>query len=78
MQEVRYLRATVAPSIREKVKVDGKFRKFNRDELKNEIKRVIKPESNIKNLTELLDNFFGTSQQQQSQEEQSLIQEPGL
>ena len=78
LQEVRYLRATVAPSICEKVKVDGKFRKFNRDELKNEIKRVIKPESNIKNLTELLDNFFGTSQQQQSQEEQDLIQETGL
>ena len=35
--EVRYMRVTIAPNIREKVKVDKKFRKLNRTELKNEI-----------------------------------------
>ena len=47
---------------------------FSRDELKNKIKRVIKPESSIKNLEQLLDNFFETAQQY-SQGEQGLNQE---
>ena len=41
--EVRYLRVTLAPNIREKVKVDDKFRNLTKTELKNEILKVINP-----------------------------------
>ena len=51
--EVRYLRVTIAPNIREKVKVDKKFRKLNQTELTNEIMKIIKPEVNIDSLESL-------------------------
>ena len=56
--EVRYLRVTIAPNIREKVKVDKKFRKLNKTELKNEILKVIKPEVNIDSLESLFSEML--------------------
>ena len=58
--EVRYMRVTIAPNIREKVKVDKKFRKLNRTELKNEILKVIRPEVNIDSLESLLGVIFSS------------------
>ena len=53
ISEIGYLRATVAPDIRQmrRVKVDGKFKmmKFSCDELRQSIKNVVKPESNLSN-----------------------------
>ena len=45
ISEVRYLRQTLAPNIREKRKVGNKFEKFSREELKNQILNVLKPET---------------------------------
>lgn len=45
LTEVRYLRQTVAPNIREKRKVDRKFLKFSKSELIQQIKSVLKPEN---------------------------------
>ena len=56
--EVRYLRVTLAPNIREKVKVDNKFRNLTKSELKNEILKVIKPESNLDSLETLFSDLF--------------------
>ena len=51
ISEIGYLRATVAPDIRQmrRVKVDRKFKmmKFLCDELRQLIKNAIKPESNL-------------------------------
>ena len=51
ISEIGYLRATVAPDIRQmrRVKVDRKFKmmKFSCDELRQSIKNGIKPESNL-------------------------------
>ena len=41
--EVRYLRATIAPDIREKRKEGNKFVKFTKEELVFQIKNAIKP-----------------------------------
>ena len=56
--EVRYLRVTIAPNIREKVKVDKKFRKLNKAELKNEILKVIRPEVQLDSLDNLLSDIL--------------------
>ena len=56
--EVRYLRSTLAPNIRERVKVDKKFRKLSKTELINEILKVIKPESDGKILDSLFVSLF--------------------
>ena len=56
--EVRYLRATIAPNIRERVKVDKKFRKLSKSELINEILKLIKPESDVKSLDSLFLSLF--------------------
>ena len=45
LYEVKYLRQTVAPHIREKRKVDRKFVKFSKEELIQQIKNVLKPEN---------------------------------
>ena len=45
LNEVRYLRQTIAPNIREKRKVDKKFVKYSRQELIDQIKGVLKPEN---------------------------------
>ena len=45
LNEVRYLRQTVAPNIREKRKVDKKFIKYSKEELIQQIKGVLKPEN---------------------------------
>ena len=45
LSEVRYLRQTVAPNIREKRKVNKKFVKFSRVEMIDQIKGVLKPEN---------------------------------
>ena len=51
--EIGYLKATVAPDIRQmrRLKVDGKFKmmKCPCDELRQSIKNAIKPESNLSN-----------------------------
>ena len=63
LKEVRYLRQTVAPNIREKRKVDKKFVKFTMEELIQQIKNVLKPQSDevssIENL--LLNSLKDTS-----------------
>ena len=56
--EVRYLRSTIAPNIRERVKVDKKFRKLCQAELKSEILKVIKPESDVTSLDSLFLSLF--------------------
>ena len=45
LREVRYLRQTVAPNIREKRKVGNKFVKFSREELVGQVLNVLKPEN---------------------------------
>ena len=45
LAEVRYLRQTLAPNIREKRKVDNKFVKFTKLELIQQIRSVLKPEN---------------------------------
>ena len=47
LDEIRYLRQTVAPNIREKRKVGTKFVKFNRTELIGQIVNVLKPENEL-------------------------------
>ena len=52
MDEIAYLRLTVAPHIRQKRRVKGdggKFRmeKFSLNELKTSIKNALKPEDNV-------------------------------
>ena len=55
LKEVRFLRVTVAPNIREKRKVDNKFVKFSRQELISQIENVLKPEDDLsKDVDELL------------------------
>ena len=56
--EVRYLRVTIAPNIREKIKVDKKFRKLSNSELRNEILKVIRPEANVDSLDKLFLDIF--------------------
>ena len=56
--KVRYLRSTIAPNIRERVKVDKKFRKLSKAELKSEILKVIKPESDVTSLDSLFLSLF--------------------
>ena len=54
--EVRYLRATIAPNIRERFKLPtGKFQKLTESELKVQIKNVLRP--TIGNMEDL-DNLF--------------------
>ena len=43
----RYLRQTIAPNIREKRKVENKFIKYSKAELINQIKNVLKPETDV-------------------------------
>ena len=45
LAEVRYLRQTLAPNIREKRKVENKFRKFTKMELIQQIRSVLRPEN---------------------------------
>ena len=45
LAEVRYLRQTLAPNIREKRKVENKFVKFTKLELIQQIRSVLKPEN---------------------------------
>ena len=45
------------PNIREKVKVEKKFRKLNHTELNNEIMKVIKTDSKVDSLENLLGNL---------------------
>ena len=47
LSEVRYLRQTLAPNIREKRKVGTKFVKFSIEELKNQILNVLRPENDF-------------------------------
>ena len=55
LREVRYLRQTVAPNIREKRKVGNKFIKFSRDELVGQVLNVLKPENeSVEDIEQLL------------------------
>ena len=59
-KEVRYLRITVAPNIREKRKEGNKFVRFDKEQLIYQIKNSIKPETDCRNDVEnLLNNVFG-------------------
>ena len=59
LSEVRYLRQTLAPNIREKRKVGTKFVKFSTEELKNQILNVLKPENDfIEDVDKLLLDIF--------------------
>ena len=55
LSEVRYLRQTVAPNIREKRKVGNKFEKFSIEELKSQVSNVLKPENDY---VEDIDNLL--------------------
>ena len=58
LKEVRYLRMTIAPNIREKRKVENKFVKYTKSELIEQIKSVLRPESEeLGNVETLLKNF---------------------
>ena len=57
LSEVRYLRQTCAPNIRKKRKVGNKFVKYLKAELVQQIRNVLKPESEeISNIETLLHN----------------------
>ena len=57
LDEVRYLRHTIAPNIREKRKVENKFVKYTKAELITQIKNVLKPETEVEdNVDKLLFN----------------------
>ena len=63
LHEISYLRATVAPNIRQqrRIKVDGRFRmeKFSKNELITEIKNAVKPETEMNvSIQELLKTAF--------------------
>ena len=51
LTEIKYLRATIAPDIHQmrRIKVDGKYKmeKFTVQELRQSIKNVVKPESDV-------------------------------
>ena len=51
-------RSTIAPNIREIVKVYKKFRYLSKAELKSEILKVIKPESDVTSLDSLFLSLF--------------------
>ena len=58
-KEVRYLRATVAPNIREKRKEGNKFVHFDKDQLIFQIRNSVKPTADCTNDVEnLLNNVF--------------------
>ena len=55
LEEVRFLRMTVAPNIREKRKIYKKIVKFSRQELISQIVNILKPEDDLsKDIDELL------------------------
>ena len=57
LKEVRYLRHTIAPNIRKKRKVEKKFVKYTKAELIQQIKSVLKPETEeLGNIDTLLKN----------------------
>ena len=57
LDEVRYLRHTIAPNIREKRKVENKFVKYTKAELITQIKNVLKQETEVEdNVDKLLFN----------------------
>ena len=57
LKEVRYLRQTIAPNIREKRKVEKKFVKFSKLELIQQIKSALRPENEeLGNIEILLKN----------------------
>ena len=57
LSEVRYLKQTIAPNIREKRKIDKKFIKYSKEELIQQITNVLKPQAeDITNIDILLHN----------------------
>ena len=55
LKEIKYLRQTIAPNIREKRKVGNRFVKYTKEELVQQIKSVLKPETEeLGNLDTLL------------------------
>jgi hypothetical protein len=49
LREVRYIRKTIGPNIRERRKIDGKFIKMTKVELINQIRYILKPSSDMNN-----------------------------
>ena len=59
LSEVKYLRLTVAPNIREKRKVEKKFVKYSKKELIQQITNVLKPKSDdVSNVDVLLYKYL--------------------
>ena len=64
LKEVRYLRATVAPNIKEKRKEGNKFVKFNKEQLIFQLRNSIKPTSdNDVDVENLLSRAFGLGEE---------------
>ena len=58
IKEVRYIRVSYNASIRESLKVNGKFEKLTRDQLIDQRRSILKPEgSQCKNLNDLFLNL---------------------
>ena len=62
LNEIRYLRMTIAPNIKEKRRVQSgdkyKFECFTEEELRKQIKEVIRPESSADQSKEKLDEML--------------------
>lgn len=59
LTEVRYLRTTLAPNIREKRKEGNRFIAFNQEQLIDQIRNVLKPKSDeAKDIESVLSNIF--------------------
>ena len=67
--EVRYLRATIAPNIREKRKEGNTFIKFDKTQLMNQIKNAIKPVADdSQNVENILASVFEVDKENEAEE----------
>ena len=67
--EVRYLRATVAPNIREERKEGNRFIKFDKTQLMDQIKNAIKPVADdSQNVENVLATVFGVDKENKAEE----------
>ena len=80
LSEVRYLRATVAPNIREKRKEGNKFVKFSKEQLIFQIRNSIKPMSDgVHDVEGLLSSVFGLQEEiEQSSTDEAADSQPSL
>ena len=78
LQQIKYLRATVAPNIKQQRKtLEGKFSLFNIDEMKNEIRTVLKPENDMReDLEDLLMTVLKTKDSKNEVTDNVTVNEP--